>query len=75
MISEGGYPAVRRLTCDPVRQLPLGNEGPLTAHKTGRNVLPGKLPETPEERRGDAADAMFQEMKRLIEEEVAKQRK
>jgi hypothetical protein len=44
--------------------------------KPERVLPPGLLPETPEEhkRRGDGADAMFREFKRLIDEAVAKER-
>ena len=40
----------------------------VTARKPAKAIPDGLLPDTPEEhkRRGDAADAMFQEMKRKI---------
>jgi hypothetical protein len=47
----------------------------ITIRRKPDRILPlGLLPETPEEhrRRGDGADAMFQEMKRTIAEAVAK---
>jgi hypothetical protein len=47
-----------------------------TIRRKPERVLPPGLLPTPEEhrRRGDGADAMFQEMKRLIEEAVAKEK-
>jgi hypothetical protein len=44
--------------------------------KPERVLPPGLLPETPEEhkRRGDGADAMFQEMKRQIAREARRNR-
>ena len=40
----------------------------MLGHLSPARIPDGRLPDTPEEhkRRGDAADAMFQEMKRLI---------
>ena len=71
--SDDGEPSGGRTTRLPeeavgARQPRPSKSAIITARKPGKAIPDGLLPDTPEghQRRGDAADAMFQEMKRKI---------